>query len=57
MSYNYGPQIYLCYILHSPRCNSQVRQRFFSIRVITMWNNLPDDTADFSNLRKFCSSI
>jgi len=43
------------YILTKPRCAGQVRQGFFSIRVVNMWNNLPADTTDFSSLRKFCA--
>ena len=48
---------FLCNSRASCRDNSQVRQRFFSIRLINMWNNLPADTTGFSTHRVFCSSI
>ena len=38
---------------------SKTMLRFFSTRVINMWNNVPADTIDFSrpSLRKFCASV
>jgi len=45
------------YVLNKPRCNSLSGQRFFTNRVINLWNNLPGKTTDFTSLRKFCASI
>jgi len=41
-------------------CNWQrviVRRNFFSTRVVNMWNSLPAETTDFSNLSKFNKSV
>ena len=44
-------------IIKIDRCNSLSGQRFFTNRVINLWNNLPGKTTDFTSLRKFCASI
>ena len=36
-----------------PRSNLEIRKRFFSIRVINMWNSLSADTVSASSLDSF----
>jgi len=44
-----------CYKLLLPSCNTDIRQYFFSVRIVNVWNELPA-CADFSSLR-FNTSI
>jgi len=37
--------------------NCKPRSKFFSERVVTLWNSLPGDCVNFSSLDKFKSSL
>ena len=41
------------YKIVTPRCNLDVRSRFFSVRVVKNWNSLKSDTVTASSLGQF----
>ena len=43
--------------LHWPRTYNTVRASHFSIRVINVWNSLPDDCVDFSSFASFKRAV
>jgi len=45
------------YKLFLPSCRSNTRHNFFIYRIGRIWNNLPADNTDFSNLNSFKRSI
>ena len=45
------------YKLFVPRTRLEVRRRFFSVRVISSWNSLSDDTVEADNINKFKSLL
>jgi len=44
------------YKLYKKRSSAVVRQKFFSERIVNIWNNLPD-TVDFSFLASFSHTV
>ena len=36
-----------------PRCNTDIKQRFFNVRAIRVWNALPDKVVDSVSLSTF----
>ena len=45
------------YKLNKPRCNTSLRQHFFSQRVIDRWNNLPVSVAEAPDLNTFKNNL
>ena len=45
------------YKLFVPRTRLEVRRRFFSVRVISSWNSLSDDTVEADNINRFKSLL
>ena len=43
--------------LFVPRCEADVRTRFFSVRVINLWNGLPDYVVSFPSIDSFKRSL
>jgi ribonucleases P/MRP protein subunit RPP40 len=43
--------------LSVPDSNSDVRRHYFSTRIVTVWNKLPEQSTDFSSLNRFKNSI
>ena len=44
------------YKLYKERCSAIVRYKFYSERVVSAWNNLPD-SVDFSSLTSFIRTV
>jgi len=44
------------YKLYKKRSSAVVRQKFFSERIVNIWNNLPD-SVDFSSLASFSRAV
>ena len=40
-----------------PRCHSDVRRRFFSVRTVQIWNSLPADAVECSSVPAFKSKL
>ena len=45
------------YKIFLPRSNSEIRRRFFSVRVIARWNSLSADTVSAENLDSFKAKL
>lgn len=43
--------------LSVPACRSELRRRFFSVRVVPLWNNLPASVAEASSIGTFKSRL
>ena len=39
--------------LSIPRCRTEIRRRFFSVRCVTLWNGLPDQAVELDTCNKF----
>ena len=45
------------YKIFVPRARLEVRRRFFSVRVISLWNSLSNDTVEADNIDRFKSLL